>query len=143
MQVFKTFFKVLRKHLPVAFIYIAIFLAVGVAMTFMDNSNAVFEETRLNVCLFDEDDTPASRALCELIAQKHKIVTLKNDEDTILDALYYDRADFVLTIRSGYAEKLAAGQTDGLFESRHLHESYFRKLLRPFSTSCRISSSPS
>lgn len=132
MQVFKTFFKVLRKHFPVAVIYITVFLAVGVVMTFMNDSRALFEQTRLNVCLFDEDNTPASRALCGLIGKKHTVVTLENDTDTILDALYYDRVNYVLTVRRGYAEKLAAGQTEGLFESRHMHDSYATVYMEQF-----------
>ena len=124
MQVFKTFLKVLRKHMFSAVIYVVLFLAVGVAMTVMDDTKKNFEQTKLALCVFDEDNSPESRALCELLGQKHDLVTLENDKDTILDALYYVRVDYVLTIRSGYAEKLAAGKTDGLFESRHLHESY-------------------
>lgn len=124
MQVFKTFFKVMQKHLSVASIYIIVFALVGMTMAGMDHQQAVFADKKLDICVFDADGTAESRALCELIAKKHNIVTLENDSDVILDALYYERADYVLTVSKGYAEKLAAGETDGLLESRHLHESY-------------------
>ena len=132
MQVFKTFLKVLWKHLPVAFTYVVLFMLVGIAMTVMDDSHAAFEQTKLNICLFDEDDTPASRALCTLIGEKNCLVETENDTDKLLDALYYERVDYVLTIKSGYAEKLASGQTDALFESLHLHDSYSTVYMEQF-----------
>ena len=124
MQVFKTFLKVLRKHLGIATLYVVLFMAVGAAMTLMDDSRQMFEQTRLDICVFDEDGTPESKALCALIGQKHNLVTLENNDDVILDALYYERVNSVLTIKRGYGENLAAGDTEGLLESRHFHESY-------------------
>lgn len=87
-------------------------------------SSSMFEQTALNICVFDEDNTAESRALIDFISKKNNIVELENDRDTILDALYYERANYVLTIKKGYADNLAAGSTDGLFENMKLHDSY-------------------
>lgn len=124
MQVFKTYMKVLKSKLPLSIVYVAVFLVIYIAMTAADNSSTMFEQVEMNVCIFDEDDTPESRALCELIADKNNIIGLENDRDVIIDALYYERANYVLTIKKGYAERLAAGETDELFESFHMHDSY-------------------
>ncbi|MBQ3939772.1 MAG: ABC transporter permease [Oscillospiraceae bacterium] len=133
MPVFKAYLKVLRRKAPVAMIYLLVFLAISVAMTLSSDSTAEkFEDTKMNICIFDEDGTDASRALCDLIGNRHHLVTLENTRDTLLDALYYERVSFVLTVRKGYAEKLAAQQTDGLFESLHLHDSYSYVLMMQF-----------
>lgn len=124
MQVFNTYMKVLKSKLPLSIVYVAVFLVIYIAMTAADNSSTMFEQVEMNVCIFDEDDTPESRALCELIADKNNIIGLENDRDVIIDALYYERANYVLTIKKGYAERLAAGDTDDLFESFHMHDSY-------------------
>ena len=124
MQVFNTYMKVLKSKLPLSIVYVAVFLVIYIAMTAADNSSTMFEQVEMNVCIFDEDDTPESRALCELIADKNNIIGLENDRDVIIDALYYERANYVLTIKKGYAERLAAGETDELFESFHMHDSY-------------------
>ena len=116
--------KVLKSKLPLSIVYVAVFLVIYIAMTAADNSSTMFEQVEMNVCIFDEDDTPESRALCELIADKNNIIGLENDRDVIIDALYYERANYVLTIKKGYAERLAAGETDELFESFHMHDSY-------------------
>ena len=124
MQVFNTYMKVLKSKLPLSIVYVAVFLVIYIAMTAADNSSTMFEQVEMNICIFDEDDTPESRALCELIADKNNIIELENDRDVIIDALYYERANYVLTIKKGYAERLAAGDTDELFESFHMHDSY-------------------
>ncbi len=132
MQVFKTYLKILKKHLHVASIYVIAFLLTGFAMTFMDDSASLFEQTRLKICVLDLDNTPESRALCDLISKQHDIREMPADEDAMLDALYYERINYALTIGKGYAEKLAAGETDGLFENRFLHDSYSTAYMEQF-----------
>lgn len=124
MQVFKVFMKVLKKHLGIVFIYIGIFFAISIPMSKLNTGADAFKPSRIDICIFDEDDTPESRALAEYILRSNDRVELKNDEDTIIDALYYCTADYILTINEGYAEKLAAGDMDGMFTSSHMHDSY-------------------
>ena len=50
-----------------------------------------------------------------IIDKNHTIVEVGNSKDEMLDALYYLRANVILTINEGYAEKLANGETDDLF----------------------------
>lgn len=123
MRVFKTFLKVLSKKLHSAIIYFVVFMAIGIVMTY-NNDYHMFEQTKLKICIFDEDDTPESKLLCDFIAADNTIVELENDRDVLIDALYYERANFILTIRKGYAENLTAGNTQDLFESQHMHDSY-------------------
>lgn len=129
MQVFKAFFKVLRTKLPTAMIYVSIFLIISIIMTDTSASENKFEASRLRVCVFDEDETEASRALTEYIGKNHDLVKIEDNEDEILDALYYGRAGYVLTIKEGYEEKLAHGDTEELFTNYHVHDSYDAVLL--------------
>lgn len=124
MQVFKTFMKVLKKHLGIVCIYIGIFFAISIPMSKVSRGTEAFRPSRIDICIFDEDDTPESRALIDHILSRNDRVELKNDEDVIMDALYYCTADYVLTINKGYAEKLAAGEMEDLFTSSHMHDSY-------------------
>ena len=124
MQVFNAFFKILRSKLGIAAIYLVLFIMLSVAMTYSDSTADMFEQERLSVCVFDEDGTPESRALIDLIGKRNDIIQLENDRDVMIDALYYGRVDYAITIKSGYAGKLSAGDTEGLFESMHMHDSY-------------------
>ncbi len=124
MQVFNAYMKVLKKKLPVAMIYVIVFLTIAFPMSRAGANSDKFEATKLDICIFDEDNTPESKALCDLIVKDNDIVELENDKDVITDALYYESADYVLIINKGYAEKLAEGDTEEIFGSYHLHDSY-------------------
>lgn len=115
MQVFKTFMKIMKKHLRSSMIYIIVFIAIGVGMSLSDDKTKGFESTKLKISVIDMDNTEASRALVEFIDKNHKIVEVGNSKDEMLDALYYLRASVILTINEGYSEKLANGETEGLF----------------------------
>lgn len=125
MQVFNAFMKVLKKRIGVAMIWVVVFLIIS--FTVANNADAgklKFESEKIDICVFDEDGTEASKALTEFLGEKHNIVTVENDKDYILDALYYGRVDCVMTIKAGYGQKLAAGDTESLFTSYHVHDSY-------------------
>lgn len=124
MQVFKAFLQVLKRKLPTALIYISVFLAIAIPMAVNGSKEKVFEAEKLNICIFDEDGTPESHALTDFIRQQHKLVTIANDRRAITDALYYETADYVLVIENGYAGKLQSGETDDLFSSYQMHDSY-------------------
>lgn len=124
MQVFKLFMRILKKKLLISILFVVAFLGICIGATVTNNEEELFTDRKIDVCIFDEDDTPESRALAEFITKKHNIVEIENDRHTITDALYYGKADYVLNINKGYAEKLASGETDGMFVDRHLRDSY-------------------
>lgn len=132
MQVFKAFMKVLKRHMFIVILYIGIFFAISIPMSKIDSGAEAFKPSRIDICIFDEDDTPESRALTEFILSKHNRVEVDNDEDAIMDALYYCTADYILTINKGYAEKLASGTTADLFTSSHMHDSYSTVYMKSF-----------
>ena len=124
MPVFKTYMKVVKKNLFMALIYTGIF----VLLVFMFSSSAEpsvkFEDVSLGVCVIDEDNSAASKALTDYIASTNKLVEIENSKDEILDALYYTRADYVLTIKNGFEDKIKAGETDNLLTNYQLPDSY-------------------
>lgn len=124
MQVFKAMMKIMRKRLPSAMIYIIVFIVISILVTNASTKDNKFEVTKLDICVFDEDDTPESRALTEFIGKTNDIDEIENDRDAIIDALYYKRVNYALIINKGYAEKLAAGDTADLFGSYHIDENY-------------------
>lgn len=130
MQVFNAFLKVLRKKMPVAMIWIIIFLIISIIFVKTNNSTFTFEEKRFSICVLDEDQTPESKALTAFLGERHELISLPaEDEEEILDALYYERADYVMTIPAGYAEKLASGKTDTLFTHYYIDDRYANTLL--------------
>ena len=124
MQVSKAFLKILKSKFPSAVIYIVLFFLVGMMMTRTEATESAWEKTQLKLVVEDLDDTAESRALAEILGKGNKVIPPLASEDDLTDALYYTTVDYAVTIPAGFAERLAAGETDGLLETRHIHESY-------------------
>ncbi len=129
MQVFNAFLKVMLKKLPTAMIWIVVFLIICIIFVNTSDSSFTFAEERCSVCVLDEDQTPESKALIAFLGERHDLISLPEEEDEILDALYYERADYVMTIPVGYAEKLTNGETDTLFTHYYIDDRYANTLL--------------
>ena len=124
MQVFNLFMKVLKKNIFSSMIYIIVFVVISIPMARSASADKIFKDTALNIAIFDEDQTSDSKALEEFIGEKHKITKIKNDKDTIMQALYFETVDYVLIINEGYSKKLVDGDVSDLFSTYHMHESY-------------------
>ncbi len=135
MPVFNTYMKIVKKNLFMAVLYTVIFIF----LTFMFSGNSkfsfdgakigednevVFENSRLVISVIDKDNSRASAAFTDFISTRHDIVDIGEDKDDILDALYYTRVDYVLTIEEGYEEKLSNGETEGLFTNYQVPGSF-------------------
>lgn len=134
MPVFNTYMKIVKKNLFMAILYTAIFIFLTFAFSgsIQQNSSGgageengvLFEDAKLTISIIDKDKTVASAAFTDFISTRHKIVDIGEDKDDILDALYYTRVDYVLTIEEGYEEKLSAGGTSGLFTNYQVPGSF-------------------
>lgn len=116
MQVSKAFFMIARKRLLTAFIYIAIytFIILILSSTAEDSMKDNFSSVSLTIFIADEDQTPASRALCGYLDSLHEIADLNNDEEVLADQMYYRTLDYVLTIPAGFEDSLTSGKKEAL-----------------------------
>ncbi|MBR5666519.1 MAG: ABC transporter permease [Lachnospiraceae bacterium] len=124
MQVFKAFMKILKSRFGIAAMYVVIFLAVGFFISRYDDSDELFQQTKMNLMIVDRDNSAASKALTEFLSGSNTVVEGVEDTDDLMDALYYGRIDYAITIPEGFEARLNAGETENLLESRHIHESY-------------------
>lgn len=124
MQVFKLIIRLMLSKKGTILMYLGIFLTLTIVLTNNGDTTKSFTTSKMDICIFDEDDTAESRALAELLTKNNKTVKVKNNKDAIIDALYYESADFILVIEDGYSEKLKAGETEDLFSTYRMHESY-------------------
>ena len=110
MQVFKTFFNIAKSHMTKAIIYIIIFFSICLAMskTAKKEKEANFTASSINICVFDKDNSKASKALIKYLSKYHTLTTdLKNVKDSYLqDSLYYAKFQYILTINKGYEDSI-------------------------------------
>lgn len=120
--------KVLLKRINSSLIYVVIFISIGFAMTKSSSSEKGYENIRLDISVTDLDNTEASRAVIEHIKKSNDLVEIGSSKDEQLDALYYQTADVIITIEKGYADKLASGETEGLFREYSVPGTYSTEL---------------
>lgn len=118
MQVFKSYFKVLRKYIGFVFLYTGItcgVLAVLTATT--DGTQTNYLTATAKFAVFDYDQSEESRSLIAYLEQTHERRELADDDkETIQDELYMRNVQNILRIPAGFSAALTDGsfsQTDG------------------------------
>lgn len=119
MQVFKAFFKTLKKHLFSIMIYFFIFLALSLLLSGngKQQTETVYKDTKVQMAVFDRDNSVLSKSMYEYLKNTQTIVTIKDDKDSITDELFYRNVEYVLIIKKGFEENLLAGNYEDLVEN--------------------------
>ncbi len=126
MQAFKTYFKIAGKHMFSIIVYVAISLFIMAAQS---DVSADYAETRLRIAVRDLDGSAASSRLFEYIGENHEIKEVDfDDNDMLLDNLYYRQVQYIITVNEGFSEGLAAGKTEGLFTVSKIDDSFASQL---------------
>ncbi len=115
---------ILRRRLVPVILYMGIFILILTSITSSGSQNESFKPSELRLVIYDEDGTEASRLAKDYLAKGNELVDIKDDDDEILDALYYTTIHYAVTINKGFEQKLEKGETDGLFTVRYVHDNY-------------------
>ncbi len=113
MQVYKTFFKIAKKHLTSSIIFTGIFLVIifMLSTTAKEENASRFEADSVSIAVLDEDNSLLSQAICDYLDTRHEIISLRDYTDEALtDNLFYQRISYALTIPTGFEEKFLAGE---------------------------------
>ena len=114
MQVFNVSMKVLKRNLPSILIYLGIFLALSLLFASQsreqESQYASFDNLKISVAVFSEEDTPLIDGLMETLKETAYITPLKDDPDVISDALYFRIVTYVLRIPEGFTESFRNGE---------------------------------
>lgn len=124
MQVFKLYFKVLKRYLGQMIMYVCIF--VGVLFGFIipnniKNSVEKYEDAKCKYAIFDYDNSEISAALSSYLENAHKKAKIADDDiETIQDEMYGGNADCVVRIKEGFGrtfeEAVSFGEPDKIKE---------------------------
>lgn len=103
MQIFKAFYKSVFKRANSLLIYTGIFILILVFMAaLLPEQNASYEASRIEIAVFDHDQSPASQGLYHYLERTQKIVDIPEDHETITDELFYRNIKYVLIIPEGF-----------------------------------------
>ena len=121
--------KILRSKFGISMMYLGIFLAVGIASANSSKEQTDFTESRAGIVINDLDNTPASKALCDYLAESNEVSYGAPDDREMLDGVYYNASRYYLTISKGFSDRLAGDDTDNILIHSAQNGSYYENLV--------------
>lgn len=112
MQVFRAYFKIIKKNIPQLAIYIVVFVSLNFALVKMNAHPAVvdFSETKVNLAIFsDEETTGFTEGLISFLARHANIIELEDDKEAMQDALFFQEVVYILRIPAGFTTNFLQG----------------------------------
>ena len=105
MIVFRNYFKIIKKFLPIIIIYTTIFMFFAV-MTTSFNSSTQFTVTKPNVGIVNNDNSLITETFIKYVESNAVIIDINDDENSLKDALFYRVVDYILIIPENYGISL-------------------------------------
>lgn len=103
MQVFSTFFKIVKRQIGSCALFFGIFIGLLTILSNMGGEQRHdYESYSCQLAIFDRDGTEASAMLVKYLEDRHSIVSVEDDDTMIQNDLYYEVLDYVLYIEDGY-----------------------------------------
>lgn len=100
MTVFRGFLTITKRNLLMVFMYLAIFLSIGILASGTDNntSSTGFHAKKLTVAVVDHDESVLSKGLSEYLSQYHTVRQMPDDTAKLQDALFNRNVYYIVTI---------------------------------------------
>lgn len=114
MQVFNTFFHVIRKSLPSISIYMAVFILISIitAQSYTSVTSTDFTESDTNIAIIDRDGgSPMMEGLKAYLGQTNTLVDLPDDTERLQDELFYRNVEYIAIIPEGFTDSFEKNGT--------------------------------
>ncbi len=130
MQVYKTFFKVLRKYKISLIMYsaIMIFMIWIFASESTSGSNEIVQK-KYTLLVVDEDNSEVSKELVSYLGKKHNLDDGEYTEDQIKDLLFYENISEYIVIPKGFGEEVNS-VVESKKDGKNVSEEEFGSLLQ-------------
>ena len=112
MQAFKLYFKIFKRSaLASMMIYVVIFgvIMIMYSSTAGNNVTTSFTAEKCKVAVINNDNSEFSDTLENYIEKRSASVKIKNDDQSIKDAMFFRKAEYILIIPDGYGEAFLNG----------------------------------
>ena len=125
MQVFKAYFKIIKKNLPMLILYLVIFLSVAIGITASNRTQEMtsFSTAKSDLALINDDKgSDLSKGLVTYIEQNANLVDVGEDTEKLKDALFYEKIDYILRIPEGFSQAFMAGNDVQLEQTKGIDQ---------------------
>jgi ABC-2 type transport system permease protein len=113
MQVFKSFFRVIRSNAAQLSIYVVVFAALSIAFTNFSPAAAEtdFSKTRINFAFINRDvESPLVKGLLDYLGENGNLVTQEDDPEALQDALFFRDVEYIVYVPSGFRDQFLRGE---------------------------------
>ena len=106
--VFRLYLAIIKKNLGYFAMYFGIFIGMALMFSNMQSSQTeeLFQAARVTIPVIDRDQSEASKALTDFLAQGNDVYAFEGDEAELNRGLYYREMDYILTIPAGFGASL-------------------------------------
>ena len=125
MQVFKAFFKTVKRQSTSLSIYFIIFLVLTILLTTNGKAQqeTTYKATKVKIAVIDRDNTILSKSLYNYIDANHTIINIKDDKETMADELFYQNVEYIVIIDQGFQDNIKAGNCENIIETLKVPQS--------------------
>ena len=114
MQVFKTYFKVIKRHFVQLSIYIFIFLAITIASSLMSSSTEVgaFTQEKTRVAFINEDENSNFiDGFKDYLGNYSEYISIQDNIEKLQDALFFKNVEYIVRIPKGFTQDIMSGKS--------------------------------
>jgi len=106
MIVFKTYFKILKKNLFIVLIY-SFFLIFFTGFNLKTSDNNInYIDTKPDILIINEDESRIANHMINYLESNTNHVKIKNNENSINDAIFYRDVSYIIYIPKNYQDDL-------------------------------------
>lgn len=113
MQVFKTYFKIMKKQMLSIVLYGIMFVSITLIITFsiFRQDNSTFNVKKVPILLINNDDDNEFIESFKFYLEDYvENIDVKDDEKARKDALFHNEVHYILTIPKGFTEGFLKGE---------------------------------
>lgn len=115
MQVYKAYFKIIKKNIGQLSIYLIIFLLFAIIFGKVSTSpkDTGFESTKVNISIINKDEnSKLISGLRDYLKENANIVDVGTSKEDLQDALFFREAEYIITIPKGFTKEILKGNKD-------------------------------
>ena len=120
MQVFKAFFKIVRRRITSVIIYFVVFIGIAIAMGQMgqENETKSFKAEELKIAVDNRDQGTLGTALTKYLESSNRVLAVPDTNDELLDDIYSRNIEYVLYIPENFTDQFVSGSRENILREK-------------------------
>lgn len=120
MQVFKAYFKIIKRHFLQLMIYVLIFFGLAALFSISPNNvggNTDFTQEKQNIAIINRDENSALiQGFTDYLSQNATIIPLEDSEEALKDALFFRQVKYIVTIPKNFTTDFMGGKESTVYD---------------------------